>query len=297
MTGEGWKSELIQPATRPEQGMLPHDSYPVVRVGGEFFMRAIDLMAQAQDDSIIRGLIFMTLWHEHLRGEGNAISMRELARRFGLAYETIRRHATELVRNHQCEKTDHGMIVPRRVLDQPQNVELLRKLCNETIRLISDLIRIGAASGTWGTARTIDQDLSSEQMAIARAGMGATLAAVKMSLDYIDHDLLKGIVHSAIWTANIKHVTNASIPISGVLPDEMRRPVSVMAVANSLRLPYETTRRYAAALVKEGICVRVGRQGIVVPASVHERSTDATVRGYGIVQELLTELRQAGIKV
>ena len=47
-------------------------------------------------------------------------------------------------------------------------------------------------------------------------------------------------------------------------PDEDRRPVSVSAVAASLKLPYETTRRYVNMMVRDGQCERQGRRGVII---------------------------------
>jgi len=38
----------------------------------------------------------------------------------------------------------------------------------------------------------------------------------------------------------------------------------VLATSQSLRLPYETVRRHADALAREGLCVRAGLQGVFV---------------------------------
>lgn len=48
-------------------------------------------------------------------------------------------------------------------------------------------------------------------------------------------------------------------------PDDLRRPVSISAVAHSLRLPYETVRRRITRLAENGAC-EVSAQGVVVPA-------------------------------
>jgi len=49
-------------------------------------------------------------------------------------------------------------------------------------------------------------------------------------------------------------------------PDELRRPVSVNALASSLRLPYETVRRRVAAMTAAGVCVTTPK-GVYVPAA------------------------------
>ena len=49
-------------------------------------------------------------------------------------------------------------------------------------------------------------------------------------------------------------------------PDALRRPVSINALAASLRLPFETVRRHVRRLADLGICVATP-QGVIVPDS------------------------------
>ena len=69
-------------------------------------------------------------------------------------------------------------------------------------------------------------------------------------------DLLRGIIFTAIAVAN----TEAAPTGGGV-----RRPVSVMSIAHSIGVPYETTRRYVNMLVADNMCVRDGRRGVFIP--------------------------------
>ena len=70
-------------------------------------------------------------------------------------------------------------------------------------------------------------------------------------------DLLRGIIFTAIAVAN-----SESAPVSGGGGE--RRPVSVMSIAHSIGVPYETTRRYVNLLVGEGLCIREGRRGVII---------------------------------
>lgn len=70
-------------------------------------------------------------------------------------------------------------------------------------------------------------------------------------------DLLKGIIFTAIAVAN-----REGAPATTGRP--VFRPVSVMSVASSIGVPYETTRRYVNLLVAQGLCERQGRSGVVV---------------------------------
>jgi hypothetical protein len=71
-----------------------------------------------------------------------------------------------------------------------------------------------------------------------------------------DGDLLKGIIFTAVAVA--------SKGGSAAADEQAPRPVSVMSVASSLGVPYETTRRYVNLLVSQGLCERIGRSGVVV---------------------------------
>jgi len=55
----------------------------------------------------------------------------------------------------------------------------------------------------------------------------------------VGNALVSGLVFTAIRAANTKHITN-TVPGANrdLLPDSDRRPVSMMAISNSMRLPY-----------------------------------------------------------
>jgi DNA-binding transcriptional ArsR family regulator len=76
----------------------------------------------------------------------------------------------------------------------------------------------------------------------------------------------------AINQANIAPLTrdpDARLRYGGLespAPDDERRPVSLSAIAASLRLPYETVRRRARRLAEAGV-IEVSDQGAIVPES------------------------------
>ncbi|MDB5446646.1 MAG: hypothetical protein JWQ97_1963, partial [Phenylobacterium sp.] len=81
---------------------------------------------------------------------------------------------------------------------------------------------------------------------------------------------LEALLMMAINQANIARLTREPAARSryGALetpaPDEERRPVSVRAVAASMRLPYETTRRNIRRMESAGVCVMT-EGGVLVP--------------------------------
>jgi len=288
-----------QSITQIEAAEINPDAYPVTRVSTEFHLRAIDLLTELQGD-LIDGLIVLTLVHDQLkapRRKGGG-SVRELSRRLGLPAETVRRRVQKLVKSGQCMSNEATVAVPAAVLRGRRISTFLRKVYVNTVRLLADLTRIDVAAFASASRRPVlSGRLGKEQLAIAVAGTGLLLAGLR-ALRAFWGDLMRGLVYTAIWTANVKHVTNSD-PLAGrsLIDDSQRVPVSVLAISRSLRLPYETVRRHADEMVRDGICVRAGRRGLVVPNSFIRRITTGPVITHRLVVDFLAELRRSGVKV
>ncbi len=99
-------------------------------------------------------------------------------------------------------------------------------------------------------------------------------------------DLLRGIIFTAIAVAN-----GESSPASG---GGERRPVSVMSISHSIGVPYETTRRYVNMLVADGMCVRDGRRGVLIPdhALLTEGMTAAYRESFASFNRLVSALKR-----
>ncbi|MBU1377358.1 MAG: hypothetical protein KKE02_13080 [Alphaproteobacteria bacterium] len=117
-------------------------------------------------------------------------------------------------------------------------------------------------------------------------------ATTRASLAYIrdtaqisrgDGDLLDPLIFTAILDANMVPVNRdpeLQVLYGGAeisAPDDLRRPVSINAVAQSLRLPFETVRRRVSGLVRRGSCI-VDPRGVVVPNAA------VTSPAYGAIQ-------------
>lgn len=271
---------------------------PVARVSTEHYLRSFDSLTRLQQD-MVDGAIFMALVHGQLIApHRKAIGVRELSRRVGMPYETVRRHAQLLVHSGKCIRAGSGLSVPESVLRSRAITTFMRTIYVNAVRLLVDLTRIGVVAFPSASRHPPSGRLTKEQTAIAVAALGLLLVGMRTMRDFWAGDLMKGLVFTAVWTANVKHVAHTALATSAtVLADSQRQPVSVGAVSRSLRLPYETIRRHADALVREGVCMRAGRLGLFVPASTHERTEAGAVAGYQLVIEFLAELRRAGVAV
>ncbi len=244
-------------------------------------------------------MITMALWHHALiaTDESEPMGIRELSRRVDLPFETVRRHVHKLVRSGVCLSTDDGIALAPTARRGARATAMLRKIHVEAVRLFDGLTRLKVVNYKPSRSRTASHRLDKEQTAIVVAAIGVLLEAMKVLRVFFDGDLVCGLVFTAIRTANIKHITNATPSITPeVLPDSDRRPVSTMAISNSMRLPYETVRRHAGKLVKQGKCIRVGR-GLMVPASAfHKMSVEANAV-LQLVLGFMAELQAAGVKI
>lgn len=107
---------------------------------------------------------------------------------------------------------------------------------------------------------------------LTRLSMGLMLDCAQITRRGRD-DVLDPLILTAVVEANVAPINQDARlqQLYGILaappPDELRRPVSINAVAQSLGLPFETVRRRIAQLAERGACV-VGSKGVVVPAAV-----------------------------
>ena len=139
-------------------------------------------------------------------------------------------------------------------------------------------------------------------------------AALRLSAEYMlrnvevvseaaDGDLMGGLIFAAILQANVRPIANdpklgkAYGQLDTIPPDDMRWPVSVNALAESLKIPYETTRRHVNKLIKDGFCVKVANRGIIVPAAVvgQERMIKAAFQQYSHLMHFLGQLKEIGV--
>jgi hypothetical protein len=121
---------------------------------------------------------------------------------------------------------------------------------------------------------------TAERAEVAEAPLARTRLASRLSmmllLDLIaiargEGHVLDTLLASAIIQANVQEILRrADLQLAystedAMPPDELRRPVSMNAVAASLQLPFETVRRRVTAMAKTGFC-RFVDGGVIVPS-------------------------------
>ena len=285
---------------KPAKGAKLHkDVYPVLRVSTEYYLRGFELLNRLQGDSL-QALIFMTILHGQLTApDVQPPSVRGLARALAVPYETVRRHAVELVRIGQCVEKSGGLMVPPRVQSGGRVARFLLGIHANALQVLTGLTAIKVANYRGRAPRAPAKGkLTGKAQVIALAGTAMLLAGLKAARTFWEGDIVTGLVYTAIWTANVKHNANTEpYTTRDELGDELRQPVSALAVSKTLGLPYETTRRHVQALIDGNVVVRVGRNGLIVPAKAHRGLASGAAVAYQVTMDFLADLRRGGVTV
>jgi DNA-binding transcriptional regulator YhcF (GntR family) len=105
-----------------------------------------------------------------------------------------------------------------------------------------------------------------------RAGLQYFVATVGRVVDMTGGHLVDGVILITLLSGNVAPLVEkdglAFAAQNEIPPDNLRKPVTVYALAKQLRLPYETARRHVQRLEDRGLCVRVAREGLIVPQAV-----------------------------
>jgi DNA-binding Lrp family transcriptional regulator len=134
----------------------------------------------------------------------------------------------------------------------------------------------------------------------ARLANGFALDLAK--LGGLGRDILDALLLCAISQANVAQITrNPELQrlyatLDQPPPDELRRPVSISAIANSLRIPFETARRRVVALAELGLIVTQPR-GVIIPTAPLNSPVYRTgaMAHYELVRKLYFRLRGIGL--
>lgn len=111
----------------------------------------------------------------------------------------------------------------------------------------------------------------------------AALLALRLSIAFVlevsqisrgEREILDPLILTAMLEANqatIRHdpqLASRYGKAGAALPDDLRRPISISALAKSLRLPFENVRRRVRGFVDAGICVQTAEGVYVCQAMV-----------------------------
>lgn len=225
------------------------------------------------------------------------ISVARIADAAGLPFESVRRVVQQLIIAGACERVQGGVIVPRATIERPGNLRAVHANVGYVRRLMQG-VQAANLIGQVPASLTVAAGADGTAIArlVARLSSAYLLRALQLLTDTYG-DVRAGVVAQTIVAANTSYLdtrTGGGWRYAGVdetPPDEARRPVSIVRVAESLRVPYETVRRQVERLVDANICVRV-QGGVIVPRALLESpgAVGAMLTNVGYVRKFARDL-------
>jgi DNA-binding Lrp family transcriptional regulator len=291
----------------------------VARLTGEYVLRGFSLVASGFGD-IRAGFVGQTINTLNVapvihtdagrRAAGDdgilpdearrPVTVTRLAEETGLPFESARRVVQRLTDAGACVRVPGGVIVPKAFAMRPAPIDAIVANLGYMRRFVSDV----------ETAGLVDAPVSLPTTRHAAAARGrATLStefglrALRLLIDTYG-DIQAGIVAQTIITANTAHLDTRKgegrryAGADEIPPDEIRRPISVSRLADSVGLPFETMRGQVNRLLEAGLCVRTDG-GVIVPAAVLGRPSmvRAALLNTQYARQFVRELRAAGFDV
>ena len=226
------------------------------------------------------------------------ITVTRLAKATGLPFESTRRVVQRLIDAGACVRVPGGVIVPKAFTMRPTTIDAVVANLGYMRRFVSDLEAAGLVEEAPASLHTQKHAAAVRGRATLSTEFG--LRALRLLIETYG-DLQSGIVAQTIITANTAHLDTRKgegrryAGADDIPPDDVRRPISVSRLADSVGLPFETMRGQVNRLLDAGICVRTDG-GVIVPAAVRGQPpmVRATLLMAKLVRQFVRELRAAG---
>lgn len=230
------------------------------------------------------------------------ISVNAIAASLGLPFETVRRRTKRLIADGVCETAPEGVRLREKTLCSAQQ----RRTVDQTYETVHAFyLRLKRA----GCIEIMDlppcppagpSEAPPPVRIVWRAASDYVLRMMEHLLPHFT-SLSRAFIVLAVVRANTDEFPDGmrggeSLDPRDFVPDSFRRPARASDVAALLGLPHETVRRHLAALLEEGLCVRV-RDGVVVPAAVLARPNVVGAWGpnFRYLARMFAELAQMGV--
>jgi DNA-binding transcriptional regulator YhcF (GntR family) len=142
---------------------------------------------------------------------------------------------------------------------------------------------------------TSQNSASTNSYAVLRINANFLLDSVRRVRDFAGGDLLRNLIYLAIWLQCL-----SDVPQSATLHDDPeQKAITVREVADRLKVPYETVRRHANDLVRDGLCVRVKGHGIMIAPGRLKAMTRADLLAVEVARAraLIAVLAEAGLRL
>jgi predicted ArsR family transcriptional regulator len=224
------------------------------------------------------------------------ISGYAVALALGLPRETIRRKINALTEAGLLQVVESGFISPAETLSSDEMTRVTQEDINEARAFFDAMVRAGAVMAQ-DEAGALTRPLLPRM--ISRASNTYCLAVLEELRRLFSGEVMAGLIFCAIANANGRRPTMGGAPSVGWAPpseERIARPITALALAETVGLPRETARRHIKKLEQLGFC-EGGRRGLLIPESVLGRpAVQATFERAGAgARRFLQRLSRAGV--
>jgi DNA-binding transcriptional regulator YhcF (GntR family) len=266
----------------------------VVRLLLEFMVAAMPPLSRWQEGDLVRGIVFLAIMQAgrprfaELARRGvlawprsddalKPVSVNSIAASLGLPYETARRQVQRLTAaGLVCRVEAQGVIVPESVLQAEAFAAYAAEIHALFLKMIRGLRAIGFDFDSFSKGEIVAADDDGGEppgpdAALRHVVVDFMLRLVECGLAAHDNDMTRAFVFSAIMSANAEPYTDQPgaawdfATLDQSPPEARRRPITVRALSVRIGMPYETTRRSVAAMLRDKDIVRTDRGGLINP--------------------------------
>jgi DNA-binding Lrp family transcriptional regulator len=229
------------------------------------------------------------------------ISVNRLSESTGLPFESTRRIVQRLIDKGHCARVEGGVITPRSTLAGSEQGDMVITGLGYTRKFVRELQAIGLADAAAAAWTQLPRE--ADEAALARGVSRVTAEYLLRALHTLTHtygDIRSGIVARTIVIANTGHLDTRqgdgwryAATDGPPIPDELRRPISISGLAESLGVPYETMRARVQRMIDAGVC-RWVEGGLIVPEAVFETpgAINAALANVADLRKLVSDMRR-----
>jgi hypothetical protein len=224
------------------------------------------------------------------------VTMTAVAAMTGIPFETVRRRLQGLIAKDLCEVTPEGVRLPSRVAGRPENDRALEQLYELTRALHRRLTESGSLPEL--AARAVPAHRGPPAVRIVARLSYNHFLRMMAALVHALGDLTSALILLATLRENSEHTANlpAAIVSDGLMPDELKVPVTTSIVAEVLGLGESSVARRIGVMVADGLCLK-RKGGVIVARTLVQKPEIVALLAfnYSSLLRLFEPLQQLGI--
>jgi hypothetical protein len=278
------------------------------RIASQFLLRCLRRIGACVEGNLKLGVAFLTIAQATCNSSPQyetdcTAGIRAMSAAMRIPYETMRRYVGALVRSGLCERSAKGGVAVASTVAARQTVAQMRRMVLDQYLLMQEeLEEVGFDFSRIRTGSDCFAGEDERMAFLTNAACNFYLRLLEVNSPVFDGDVTMLAVWTALMCENRSHITcdrvltwkygMSEMPI----PDKLLRPVSVLAVSQSLGMPFETTRRHLARLLRDQLCVRVKRTGLLAPENIARKNRASQIKSLTALRliQSLAELGAAG---